>query len=343
MKNKILFYSSVETIELFDTQKFYKTDINILVDLGFDVYVTNRILDFLFFWKYNVAFIYFFRYGFFASVLARMFGKRVYFTGGIDDLDKSYATSRRYRIQKWFFRLCYLFSTKCIIVSKSDCKNVRKVFKGILPSKIALSFHTIEVDDFLCDTQQIKGNDFTTIAWMGDDVNVIRKGVDLSLKLFSQLLTNYSEYKLSKFIIIGRKGAGTTYLKSLCNELNICDKVVFTDEVDELTKINILKRSRYYLQLSKYEGFGIAAIEALAAQNIVINSGRGGLSDSIGKHGVLVDIDVDITKQIAQIHEKIQFVDSEFLKIGEQYVVNNFSYDLRRTDFEKIIFSKTES
>ena len=61
MKNKILFYSSVSNIELFETQKFYKTDISLLKSLGFDVSVTNRIIDFLFFWKYDLAFIYFFR------------------------------------------------------------------------------------------------------------------------------------------------------------------------------------------------------------------------------------------------------------------------------------------
>lgn len=338
MKKRILFYSSVSTLELFETQKFYKIDIDILTELNCAVKPTNKITDFLFFWKYDMAFIYFYKFGFFVSAIAKFFCKKVFFTGGIDDLDENFASASRFQIQKLFFRLCYLFSDKCILVSSSDSQNVRKIYNGVLPKKVVMSFHTIEVEKFLCNDISQKGVDFTTIAWMGNEANVIRKGVDLSLKLFSLLLKNYSEYKHSKFIIIGKKGSGTSYLEALSDELNISDRVVFTDEVDEQTKVDLLKKGRYYMQLSKYEGFGIAATEALAAQNIVINSGRGGLTDSVGKYGVLVDIDLDITKQLVELHERIQSIDYGFLKAGEQYVVANFSYNLRKNDFKKIIF-----
>ncbi|HEY5588374.1 MAG TPA: glycosyltransferase family 4 protein [Candidatus Paceibacterota bacterium] len=343
MKNRVLFYSSVSNIELFETQKFYKTDISILNDLDFKVLVTNKIWDFLFFWKYDLAFIYFYRYGFFGSVIARIYGKPVYFSGGIDDLDESYATTRRYKIQKLFFKLCHFFSTKCILVSTSDNENVKKVYKGVLPHKISISFHSIETENFVCNSSQIKGNDFTSIVWMGGVENVKRKGVDLSLKLFNHLAQNYIEYKDSRFIVIGKKGKGTNYLIDLCLELNILDKVVFTDEVDESTKIELLKKSRYYMQLSKYEGFGLAATEALMARNIIINSGRGGLSDSVGTHGIQVDINENLIAQIGSIHKQIQNIDSDFLKAGEQYVIDNFSYNLRKSDFRKIMISENNT
>lgn len=337
MKKKILFYSSVSSISLFETQKFYKTDISILKELDFDVVVTNKISDFLFFWKYNIAFVYFYRYGLFVSVLARLFGKKVFFTGGIDDLDSSYATTRAYFIQKILFKLCYFFSNTSILVSTSDCENVKKIYNGVLPSKAKISFHSIEVDAFMCKDSQQKGSDFTTIAWMGTEQNVIRKGVDLSLHLFSLLIKKYPEYALSKFIIIGKKGLGTDYLFALCQKLSILDKVVFTGEVDEMTKIDLLKRSCYYMQLSQYEGFGIAATEALVSQNIVINSGRGGLIDSVGCYGIQVNIKEDLAKQIASLHQRIQNIDSGFLKSGEKYVIDNFSYNIRKNDLKDII------
>ena len=46
MKKRILFYSSVGSLELFKTQKFYQIDIALLGDLGYDVSLSNRILDF---------------------------------------------------------------------------------------------------------------------------------------------------------------------------------------------------------------------------------------------------------------------------------------------------------
>ena len=64
MKKRILFYSSVGSLELFKTQKFYQIDIALLGDLGYDVSLSNRILDSLLFWKYDILFSYFYRYSF---------------------------------------------------------------------------------------------------------------------------------------------------------------------------------------------------------------------------------------------------------------------------------------
>lgn len=76
---RILFYSSVNSLELFKTQKFYQIDISILKDLGYDVLLSNRIFDSLLFWKYDILFSYFYRYSFFAALLAKCFGKKTNF------------------------------------------------------------------------------------------------------------------------------------------------------------------------------------------------------------------------------------------------------------------------
>ena len=90
----ILFYSSVKTKKQFSYQEYYRTDIRILRDLGFTVHLSNRGMDFLYFWKYDIAFIYFYRYGVIPSFFARIFGKKIYFTGGIDFLDQSFINKK---------------------------------------------------------------------------------------------------------------------------------------------------------------------------------------------------------------------------------------------------------
>lgn len=100
------------------------------------------------FWKYDIAFIYFYRYGLIAALFAKLFGKKVLFTGGIDALDKNVATPRQRYIQKILFKLCNLFSDTSILVSQTDQSNVKDIYGGKLPSNCALSFHVIDFDSF---------------------------------------------------------------------------------------------------------------------------------------------------------------------------------------------------
>lgn len=336
MKNRVIFYSGVKDKELFHIQRFYYIDIELLKNLGYNVYESNKISDFLYFWEYDIAFIYFYKIGLFSAIIAKFFCKKVFFTGGIDNLDKKTTSFKSYCIQNIFFKLCYFFSDMCILVSISDQDNIKKIYNGKLPRRTYLSSHTIDVEKFLCNEMQQKQNIFTTIAWMQKKENVFRKGVDKAITIF-KLLTTKEEYLDSKLYIIGKEGEGSEYLKELCKKMNISKKVIFTGSIEENLKINILKQSKYYLQLSSYEGFGIAALEALSAKNIVIHSGNGGLKDSIKDFGIKVDLKNDIEKQVESIYEQLVNFDLKKLEIAQKYVESNYSNNKRQIDFQKII------
>lgn len=335
---KVFFYSSVLDLSLFQTQKFYKIDMDILADLGYEVKATNRISDFFKYRQYDMVYIYFYRYGLLVAMIASLFGKKVFFTGGIDALDKTYATKKRYIMQYLFFKLCLFFSTKCILVSTTDQENVRRIYHGRLPSKTTLSYHAFDVKAYACSDIQIKNNDFISIAWMGTIQNVRRKGLDKAIDLYGELIRNYAEYAHSKFLIVGRKqGEGYEYLQARVESLDLEEKVIFTGEIDESVKINLLKSSRFYFQLSRYEGFGVAAAEALAAGDIVLTSGKGGLKDSVGTHGVYVNIDEDLNQQLEGIHHQILQMDEQALQKAYHYVFERFSYEIRKKDLSQII------
>lgn len=328
-KKRILFYSSVKSLELFNTQKFYQIDIVLLKNLGYDVWISNRIVDSLKFWEYDILFSYFYRYSFFASFFAKCLGKRTYFTGGIDNLDENYTPVRRYKLQVLFFKLCYWVSNSCIIVSQSDLKNIAKVFH--FKKRLSYSEHVIDTKLFVSDAPKEKL--FATIVWMGGVDNVRRKGVDKSLRIFAELkkMPTFSDYK---FIIMGRQGEGTTLVQSLINEYDLRESVELVGEVSEEEKITFLKRSKYYFQLSLYEGFGLAALEALCANNILIHSGKGGLSNPVYRGQLLFDIDKEFDKEFSKLIEKLIYFTS---LIPNDEILRYYDIQRRKDDFKIII------
>ena len=72
-KKTVLFYSSVKTKKMFSIQSYYRNDIMILRDLGYRVRLSKSCWDFVRFWRYSIAFVYFYRYGFFAGMCKLFF------------------------------------------------------------------------------------------------------------------------------------------------------------------------------------------------------------------------------------------------------------------------------
>ena len=336
-QKKILFYSSVKSKKMFSIQQFYRTDICILRDLGYTVKLSNSYWNYFSYWNYDIAFIYFYRFGFLPALISKLFSKKVVFTGGIDYLDKEFAGLKSYTIQKIFFKLCNLFSDKNILVSNSDIQNIQTFSKRQPLSRYPLSFHVIDFKSYEYHDIKNKEKIFCTIGWMVRQENVIRKGIDKSLKLFKEIYQLDNSYRM---IIIGPQGEGTTLINKTIQEENLDGLVTLTGAISEKYKIEILKKSTIYSQLSIYEGFGIAAIEALAAGNIVVHTGKGGLSDGIGNNGIQIktenyeEIALKIINTISNENTWLNLVEN-----GIKHVSENFKYETRLNDFKNILSS----
>ena len=283
-RKRVLFYSSVASKRQFSTQGFYRTDIVLLRDLGYSVSLSKSWVDFLAFWRYDIAFIYFYRFGLIPAILARLTGRVVLFTGGIDYLDRQFAGFKAFFIQSVFFNLCGVFAHANIIVSDADLANCLRVQWLFPRRKNHLAKHCIDVASYAGASFTGRSKHLVTIAWMARTENVIRKGVLETIHLFRQIHERDPEFRL---FIIGPTGEGTACVRALITELELESQVVITGAISEAEKIARLKDALVYTQLSKYEGFGIAAIEALAAGCIVMHSNAGGLSEAVGSRGLV--------------------------------------------------------
>lgn len=338
--NKVLFYSSVSDINLFKLTGFYVEDIKALKNAGFNVKTTNNPFMFFFFWRYNVGFFYFYKKSLFPAFISFLTQKKIIFTGGIDELSTQIEISKkdRYTAIILFF-LNYLISDYCNIVSYEDLKNTTNLLRIIgvkNPQKLKYFPHSIDVNKFNGYSKLPKKNVITTICWMASVGNVKRKGVDVTLKIFHKIVERNSDFKL---YIIGSWGPGKDYLEKIVNDLNLKNFVFFTGPIDENEKINILNTSKFYFQLSKYEGFGIAVIEAMALNNYIFHTGRGGLMDTVGANGYLIE-DKNKLDEIVNEFEKINLHFEEynsFLDENSSKVNRLFSTTSRSNNLKTII------
>ena len=122
----------------------------------------------------------------------------------------------------------------------------------------------------------------TTLLFVGRLVSV--KGVDIALRALAELDPVYT-------LTICGDGEERGTLEALAEHLGVADRVTFRGWVahDELS--NIARRASIQLVPSRYEPFGIVALEAIAAGCPVVASDTGGLPEAVGRCGVLVPPD----------------------------------------------------
>jgi glycosyltransferase involved in cell wall biosynthesis len=334
----ILFYSSVKSLDEFERQGFYVEDLRLLNESGCKVIYTNKLIDFLKF-NYDIAFLYFYKKATIAAFFARIIKfRKVYFTGGIDDLSEKMKISFcRKLIFKFLFLLCYIFSHKINIVSTSDFNNAVSILKffRIKPFKIMLFPHSFPILNyqFNCDN---KANDFISICWMSTIGNVKRKGLDKALVFFSSI---YDILPDSKFYIVGSLGEGADYLKSLDVYEKIKNRVIFTGFLEEQQKNNLLCLSRFYIQFSNYEGFGLAALEANLFKCFIFHSGSGGFLNSNDIWGREISMTTQFDKDsILAIFNGINYFEEleQFNKRFDSFVTN-FSSENRLENLKILI------
>jgi len=337
-RKNILFYSSVKNIDSFKSSSFYDYDIKSLIQIGFNVIITNKISSFLKFWKYDIAFLYFYKKSIFPAFISFLFRKKIYFTGGIDELSVQVSKNKVCLITHHFlFKLCYFLSDKCNIVSNSDLNNTTAAlicFPMLNSSKLSLWPHGIDIYDIEFDPKVKNNLHLTTICWMGSIENVKRKGLDRCIYFLNSLIVFNKEFRL---IIIGAFGDGTIFLKEIIKELNLQDYVIFTGEINNKEKVDFLVKSKYYLQFSRYEGFGLDVIEAMLYYCSIIHSNTGGLKDTIGDNGFKF-INFDDYNRLAMEFLQLNKINTNQLLIENKiFVTNKFSIKSRAEYFKNNI------
>ncbi len=165
-------------------------------------------------------------------------------------------------------------------VSDSLKEDTLRLFN--IHKEIQVVYNFIDVDKF--DKEQEK--ECKRIALAGPNERILThvsnfrpvKRTEDVVRIFDQI----QQHIPAKLLMVG-DGPDRVKAERLAKKLGIKDKIIFLGNSIELNKI--LYYSDVFLLPSKSESFGLAALEAMAANTPVISTNTGGIPE-VNKHGV---------------------------------------------------------
>ena len=119
--------------------------------------------------------------------------------------------------------------------------------------------------------------------------DVHTKGLDILVRAFARIAAEYPQLELK---MAGRGNPQqVALLRRLVEEAGLAARVEVLGGVDEGEKEELLRRALFVCMPSRYEGWGIVAVEAAAAGKAVVGTRISGLRDAVrdGETGILVE------------------------------------------------------
>lgn len=172
-------------------------------------------------------------------------------------------------------------SYRVICCSEYMRAELRRIFQ-VPEDKLTVIVNGVRADDFAKVHPNLSQwrRDWATpeeeiVLYVGR--HVFEKGIDLLLAAAPRVLARRPR---TKFIIAG-KGPHHEDLKQQAEALGLGERVNFPGFVDDLTRNSLYHLAEVAVFPSRYEPFGIVALEAMAAKTPVIVSDVGGFAETV--------------------------------------------------------------
>lgn len=163
-------------------------------------------------------------------------------------------------------------------------------------------------------------------------------GIDLLIKAFAKVLPEIPYLKLE---IVG-EGPQLEEYKTLTNNLNLQTHITFLGPLKNDLLPAKLNEWRLFINPSRSESFGVAALEANACGVPVIASTVGGLNEIIqnGINGFKVKLDTISLSQ--KIVEMIQHPSEELSQTSIKHVTENYSFDKMKVSIKLLLMELSQ-
>ena len=328
---KICFFLNTPDPTVIERSEFYKIDVLILKELGFDIQFSfnykNIPTDAYFY------FVWWWTYAFFPLMLAKITGRKLIITGTFN-LSHHIAGNDFYS-RPFLHRLLIKMSAKLcdanILVSKYElCRFKQQISRN----NAYFSPHGLYLDKYLQRSKEKREAFIFTIAWMNRE-NALRKCIPEIIK--SAYLLKNRGFSIP-FLICGKIEKDALFLQDLVNDLQMNDLVKFLGLLSEEEKIKYLKKCSIYLQPTVFEGFGVAIAEALLCGTPTITSKVGAVSEVTGNFCSYVNgkNPAEIAEMIVKVLDNYES-NTRIAGDGAAHIQNNFNYVRRKAEIRDIL------
>ena len=321
---KVCFFARVPDKGKLHDVEFYRQDINILRDLGFEVHLATRWseirldVDFHYIWWWQWAFLPMLK-----SAIRR---RPVIVTGALDH--RSYLGRPFW--ERELIRYGLNHAARNLFISQFEFDQVTRFLAVPRSQCVRLA---VDTETYRCDNRQREDFAFT-VAWLNGP-NAIRKCVPEIIRAIPLIR---AKHPAMRFVIAGEKGTAYPILSEMAKDLGLGDSLEFAGLISLEQKIDLMQRCKVYVSPSRHEGFGLAILEAMSCGAPVVSSPVGAVSEVVGDAGLLVEG----TSPEAVASAVNRYLTDDKLREsmsagGRARAEKLFSYSRRKSEIETII------
>lgn len=319
-RKKALFFAKVRTEQELHTIGFYRQDLQILADLGYDVEIAIRPgqlrpADLYYGWWWSYAFL---------PVLAARLLRRPCIITGVFNF---WRWDARPGWEKKLMAFGANHASANVVISQDEMGG----FRRLLP-RAPLHFSPLGLDNaFFTPGDQPREFFVYTTATM-TPINAERKGIP---QLIRAARLVHDRIPGIRFVLAGE--CHEDY-RALAEQEGILGFTDFPGIISEEQKLEYLRTCAVYAQPTRYEGFGLGIVEAMSCAAPVLSCRVGAVPEVLGEAGWLMD-DMEPETIAASL---VAMLEDEAGRrrqgeAGRRRVLENYSYERRREDIRRVI------
>ena len=325
---KICFYAPLKDKEAFHYNQFYAQDVALLQALGVEPVLATTWKEIP--WDADLIFVWWWTWAFLPLIKAKLRGRPVVITGVLD-LDNPMPGigyfSRPWH-QKLLIWLALRLADRNVFISEFEYGRSKDEF-GLKNALYAPLVIDASLHPFSSAPRQPL---LFTVAWLEGD-NPVRKGVDLAIRAHAKLLDRFPDLE---FVVAGAHGSGLDSLKALVESLGTSHRVQFPGRISHEEKVRLLQACGAYLQPSLFEGFGVAAAEAMIAGAPVVACPVGTLPEVLGPDAFFTR-ERSVEGLVEAVQEALTQASPERLARASQRIQDRYSFSQRVADLHPVL------